>query len=575
MALETTTCPARGQGTSRSRTILLATKFRHMHVLAAVLRPFEQLARRLGRGDMKRATISLALAMTFCARSPSTSNDGSSTGGAGGTSNAGGTTNTGGTSKGGNTSNTGGTTNAGSVCNVIIPYNAGDTCDIESPPDAGVPLDAGTASDLTKMGPYAVGHVNYTLSDTSIYARSVIVGVWYPVDSGTITSTSPPAQYPMDPWSNNLPVSKSTDWEALGYDPAYEGPTPSAAGPFPLVMVSPGWGWDNWEYIFIGTRLASHGFVVAVTDHYHEGQLNSGSGNNLVVSAYYRTLDVSFALTELMLKNAAPGEPLHAVIDSSRIAMSGHSLGGYAAYALAGGDDEVCDTLWGTYFNDSLPEPQFTCVPAPADPRIRAIVSLDGVSPLMRYRELARIPVPSLIMGETVEHIVSYNSIADPNANLFIARPHAAINRRDSYRVDVTIADHTAFTDWCDGLKVMASLGVTAINGIALSGSIYSSDCVIQGTFDPANNPVTHQIVTTYMLAFLNTYLGREDDSWMLTSSYARQYQPNVEFFDSEACNECPVGDGEYSYRPHPCQCSVARKDPANYFAPSSDGGAQ
>jgi hypothetical protein len=33
------------------------------------------------------------------------------------------------------------------------------------------------------------------------------------------------------------------------------------------------------------------------------------------------------------------------------------------------------------------------------------------------------------------------------------------------------------------------------------------------------------------MLGFLNTYLGREDDSWMLTASYAKQHQPQVEFF--------------------------------------------
>ncbi len=29
---------------------------------------------------------------------------------------------------------------------------------------------------------------------------------------------------------------------------------------------------DNWQYLYIGTRLASHGFVVAVTDHENEGQ---------------------------------------------------------------------------------------------------------------------------------------------------------------------------------------------------------------------------------------------------------------------------------------------------------------
>jgi hypothetical protein len=30
-----------------------------------------------------------------------------------------------------------------------------------------------------------------------------------------------------------------------------------------------------------------------------------------------------------------------------------------------------------------------------------------------------------------------------------------------------------------------------------------------------------------------------------------------------------------YAYRPHPCQCSVGQRDPADYFAPPAfDGGA-
>jgi hypothetical protein len=43
-------------------------------------------------------------------------------------------------------------------------------------------------------------------------------------------------------------------------------PTPPADGPFPLVMFSPGWGGPAWSAIFLGTRLASHGFVVAIQD---------------------------------------------------------------------------------------------------------------------------------------------------------------------------------------------------------------------------------------------------------------------------------------------------------------------
>jgi hypothetical protein len=125
-------------------------------------------------------------------------------------------------------------------------------------------------------------------------------------------------------------VWTSAHWETLGYDRAYEAPTASSHGPFPLVMVSPGYKDGNWEYFYIGTRLASHGYVVAVIDHDHEGQFVwSLPAGDYLVSMFNRPRDVSFAITELLLKNANVGELLHAVIEPSKIAMSGHSFGGY------------------------------------------------------------------------------------------------------------------------------------------------------------------------------------------------------------------------------------------------------
>ena len=161
-------------------------------------------------------------------------------------------------------------------------------------------------------------------------------------------------------------------------------------------MLSPGSGCDNWQYLYIGTRLASHGYVVAAADHENDGQWSwSPPKDAEVVAMFNRPRDVSFAITELLLKNDAAGEPMHGIMDASRIAMGGHSLGGYPTYALAGGDDEVCDALApATYFSESLPYPQSACGPQPRDSRIHAIVSLDGASQFMRYEELSGYPCP-------------------------------------------------------------------------------------------------------------------------------------------------------------------------------------
>jgi hypothetical protein len=59
--------------------------------------------------------------------------------------------------------------------------------------DSGTPV---TVSDPSKLGPYAVGHANYMLSDSATYARSVIASVWYPADPAAVPASAQPAQYP-------------------------------------------------------------------------------------------------------------------------------------------------------------------------------------------------------------------------------------------------------------------------------------------------------------------------------------------------------------------------------------------
>ncbi len=163
-------------------------------------------------------------------------------------------------------------------------------------------------NDPGQLGPYAVGHTSYLMfnpkaSGPDARGRPVFVSLFYPVDPRDIGKSTPPAQYLTDPYAvltytgtgTNLDTggfppgtsTYSTDWEKLGYDRAYEGPTPSHDGPFALLMVSPenpfyaessiddeyfNYNAGSWDHIFIGTRLASHGYVVALVDHWADGQ---------------------------------------------------------------------------------------------------------------------------------------------------------------------------------------------------------------------------------------------------------------------------------------------------------------
>lgn len=438
-----------------------------------------------------------------------------------------------------------------------------------------------STSDPGSLGPYAVGHTRYLLTDTNNGNRPVSIMVWYPADPRSVSSSSPPAQYPLDPFTGTtyLPITLSTDWEPLGYDRAYEGLPPSRNGPFPLVVFSPGFTDDSWMHIFIGTRLASHGYVVAVTDHYADCQWGWSPCDDLLTVMVNRPRDVSFVISQLLIKNWTQGELLFHTIDAEKLAASGHSIGGYATYAITGGDNLVCDTLYPALTgSDALPYPASTCVPTYPDRRIKTMISLDGSSWGMRYHELARISIPSLIMGETVDQSVEIGTLSglpDPTQlRDWIARPHAAIDRHDSYRVDVNGANHYSFTNYCDGAKVFFNLGL--ITSSDLTAWLTSWPCANTG-LDAVTISSTdeHEVVTKYMIAFLDIYFRNPGantwlDHWILTPEYALTNTPTVQFFDTERCEAVLPDNTYFTYRPYQAsdKCDVAQKDPTGWFAP-------
>jgi predicted dienelactone hydrolase len=412
---------------------------------------------------------------------------------------------------------------------------------------------AADPAQIAVKGPYEIGFTSFMLMDASragdgaqYLERPIPVYVWYPVDPSTIDGSTPEALYPLDPLYDQVPVTTSSHWELYGMDRAYHEPAPSQTGPFPLVMVSPGWGMMPWVHTSIGTRLASHGFVVAVL--YHAGdQFWSWEPpfDHIALACWNRPRDVSYALTDLLARNVEPGDLFHGLIHPDRIAASGWSLGGYASMVLAAGDDSVCDVFqgddWVEWFGPPPPE---TCTPSLPDPRIKAIVPLDGSNQCLWFTELARVQIPAMGIGE------EWDTLAlDPGWESWQARQHAAFRGHPSYRVDVWGANHQSFSDMCEGLHVMLDVG---IDTLWEPGDVYDWLAWLCEDVTPAAD--VHRLVNQYMIAFLtSTVLGRNDYRSMLTPGYALQ-QPLIEFFVTEKRSPNAIHDDwpdEFIYFKH------------------------
>ncbi len=382
---------------------------------------------------------------------------------------------------------------------------------------------AGKAYDPGQKGPYEVGFTTFVLTDPArpgdsspTYPdRPIPVYVWYPVDSQTINASTFEAVYPLDPLYAVVPDVLSSDFETYGLDPAYEEPTPSSLKPFPLLMFSPGWGVHAWHHTSVGTRLASHGFVVAVIYHFGDQWWPwEPPFDPLAVASYNRPRDVSFALTDLLQKNTTPGHLLRGLIRPDQVAAGGWSLGGYAAMTLAGGDDEVCDTLYGIPGLEDPPD--WTCVPSFPDPRIKAIVPQDGSNQVLHFQELARVTVPAMGIGQ------EWNTVLD-----WQARQHAAFSGKPSYRVDVFNTIHQSFSDLCEGFQVMRDY--TIIDDDLLS--------LILGDICDPFTPTTevHRLANQYTIAFLKKNLAGESGyQRILTPGWALTREPYIEFFVTE-----------------------------------------
>jgi predicted dienelactone hydrolase len=314
-------------------------------------------------------------------------------------------------------------------------------------PDSGRPDTApGALDDPAAPGPWAVGVRTLSLTDPA-RSRTFSVEVWYPVDPAA-TDGSP----------NEYEVTAGFGVLATLESPARRDAAPAGGGPWPLVIFSHGFGGLRTQSFFWCEHLASHGFVVAAPDHPGNtiGDVIFGGGD-AAQSAMDRPLDVQHTLDRLLAGDA--GAPF--AVDGERVAVTGHSFGGWTSLEVARRD------------------PRFKVV-VPLAPGFKEGATPDFVA------ELAR---PIALFGGSEDDTTPFDT--DQLRPYELAAPPKLL-------VEILGAGHLDFSNLCE---------------IALAAQFVDDGC------DPAliEPREVHTRVMTVGTAFLRRFLSGETgyDAWL------------------------------------------------------------
>ncbi len=206
----------------------------------------------------------------------------------------------------------------------------------------------------------------------------------------------------------------------------------------PLVVISHGFGSDRRFFAYLARHLASQGITVAAIEHPGSNvtAVNRASDNGnlkelLPASEFIdRPKDVSFLLDELAKLNSLPGQ-LQGKLNTDTATVIGHSLGGYTALALVGGEvnlEELRQFCKNSLSIAAAPSEWLQCAAADLpekklqleDRRVKSAIALNPlVGKLFGKDGLTQVTKPVLVVTGTEDTLTpSLNHQLRPFAQL-------------------------------------------------------------------------------------------------------------------------------------------------------------
>ncbi len=189
------------------------------------------------------------------------------------------------------------------------------------------------AQDFSERGPYAVGATRGRID------AERPVEVFYPAAEAPAAGTAEPYAFtPEEVWGSFLEVLPPGVVDTVEFPDAWFDVAPSADGPFPLVVISHGFGVERFTHADLGLHLASWGFVVALPEH-PSRDLPALLAGDVTIDTWEGDATTLLATVDLLTGSASGTvAPIASTVDRERVAVVGHSAGGHDALEAANDD---------------------------------------------------------------------------------------------------------------------------------------------------------------------------------------------------------------------------------------------